>query len=218
MSDPYPEVTGDESGIVPPQTARSPDWPKKIRTLTAAELDRLTIDGAGRFYWDGKLVNYDSAQPKPPERPEDKPIDPIDPAAFEILDRAAQELSGGKTAGSTESERRSHAADLSAIDIDLRPAGSAAQVAADEAPEAQTMVVPAAPRYRVPEVVRLRLSWWQSLGFFLAVLGITVGASGLAAYGFVVVHDWGCRSGLVQSYCPPAPAARPAPPRPDIPA
>jgi hypothetical protein len=45
----YTEVGGDESGIVPPQSSRPPEWPKKIRTLTAAELDRLTIDSSGRF-------------------------------------------------------------------------------------------------------------------------------------------------------------------------
>ena len=59
-TDPYPEVSVDESGIVPPQGARPAEWPKKLRTLTAAELDRLTIDNSGRFYWDGKLVSYDT--------------------------------------------------------------------------------------------------------------------------------------------------------------
>ena len=44
------------------RATRPPDWPKKIRTLTATELDRLTIDSAGRFYWDGKLVNYEPPQ------------------------------------------------------------------------------------------------------------------------------------------------------------
>ena len=53
-TDPYPEVSVDESGIVPPQGARASEWPKKLRTLTAAELDRLTIDDSGRFYWDGR--------------------------------------------------------------------------------------------------------------------------------------------------------------------
>ena len=43
-TEPYPEVTADESGIVPHQSSRAPEWPKKIRTLTATELDRLTID------------------------------------------------------------------------------------------------------------------------------------------------------------------------------
>jgi hypothetical protein len=60
-TEPYPEVNVDESGIEPrqPQHQHGPEWPKKIRTLTATELDRLTIDGSGRFYWDGKLVNYE---------------------------------------------------------------------------------------------------------------------------------------------------------------
>ena len=46
-TEPYPEVNVDESGIVPAQTGRAPEWPKKIRTLTATELDRLTIDDTG---------------------------------------------------------------------------------------------------------------------------------------------------------------------------
>ena len=33
-TDPYPEVSVDESGIVPPQGARPAEWPKKLRTLT----------------------------------------------------------------------------------------------------------------------------------------------------------------------------------------
>ena len=234
MSDPYPEVRDDESGLVPlpQQSARHPDWPKKIRTLTAAELDRLTIDGSGRFYWDGKLVNYEPPPPKPTDRPDDKRTDPLDSAAFEILDRAAYDLSESKTSESTEGmaqaqpqdlatgePRRSAAADLSAVDLDLRrPADSAPQVAANERSENQIPVAAVAPKFRVPEVVRVRLSGWQSLGAFIVVLGIAVGAAGLAAYGSVAAHDWGCRVGLVKSYCTQAPAARPAPARPDIPA
>ena len=72
----YPEVGGEESGLVPPQGHKG-EWPKKIRTLTAVELDRLTIDGDGRFYWDGKLVNYESQQRQP------------DLDALAMLDRAA---------------------------------------------------------------------------------------------------------------------------------
>src|SRR5262245_20232707 len=63
-TEPHPEVTADESGIGPQQGNRPPDWPKKIRTLTATELDRLTIDSAGRFYWDGRLVNYEPPESK----------------------------------------------------------------------------------------------------------------------------------------------------------
>jgi len=74
-TEPYPEVSVnvDESGIVPPQAGRSPEWPKKIRTLTATELDRLTIDDTGRFYWDGRLVNY---EPPDFKSSSDKPSDP----------------------------------------------------------------------------------------------------------------------------------------------
>ena len=91
-NEPYPEVTvtGDESAIVPPQSGRGPEWPKKIRTLTAAELDRLTIDSAGRFYWDNKLVNYELANK--PNEPEQKSPDAADRSAMDIIDRAVHEL------------------------------------------------------------------------------------------------------------------------------
>ena len=78
-TDQYPEVGGEDAGLVPPQDAKA-DWPKKIRTLTASELDRLTIDGLGRFYWDGKLVNYDAH----PSRIESKPVD-LDQHAMDLL-------------------------------------------------------------------------------------------------------------------------------------
>ena len=70
---------------------------------------------------------------------------------------------------------------------------------------------------RALDVVRLKLSRWQSLGAVLLVLGVVIGAAGMAAYGFVSAHDWGCRTGMIQSYCPATPAARPAS-RSDIPA
>jgi hypothetical protein len=228
MSDPYPDVTGDESGIVPPQSGRHPDWPKKIRTLTASELDRLTIDSSGRFYWDGKLVNYEPPQNKPSEHAEAKRAEPLDPSALEILDRAAYELGRNRAPepadGATPSshddptaERRARAADLSAVDLDVqRPVEPTSQTAADASAENQAAVPAIAPRFQVPERVRIKLSFWQSLGAFIAVLGIAVGASGLAAYGLVAAHDWGCRVGVVKDYCPSTPAARPV--RPDIPA
>src|SRR6185503_8693778 len=96
-TDPYPEVSVDESGIVPPQGARAPEWPKKLRTLTAAELDRLTIDNSGRFYWDGKLVNYDS-QPK--QLTDNNSLD----RSMDILDRASYELGGRKMPATIEGE------------------------------------------------------------------------------------------------------------------
>src|SRR5882757_1853308 len=98
-TDPYPEVSVDESGIVPPQGARPAEWPKKLRTLTAAELDRLTIDNSGRFYWDGKLVNYDSG----PKQLTDKTADSLDPS-MDILDRASYEPGGRKAPATIEGQ------------------------------------------------------------------------------------------------------------------
>ena len=45
-TEPYPEVSVDESGIVPPQGARASEWPKKLRTLTAAEATEAKLAGA----------------------------------------------------------------------------------------------------------------------------------------------------------------------------
>jgi len=43
-------------GVLPKPSAQD-EWPKKIRTLSESELDRLTIDAEGRFYRDGRLVD-----------------------------------------------------------------------------------------------------------------------------------------------------------------
>src|SRR3954463_2995123 len=98
-TDPYPEVSGDESGIVPPQAPRTSEWPKKLRTLTAAELDRLTIDNSGRFYWDGKLVSYDTQ----PKQLTDKNSDSLD-RSMDILNRASYELGNRKAPATIEGE------------------------------------------------------------------------------------------------------------------
>ena len=98
--DPYPEVSGDESGIVPPQSStRSSEWPKKLRTLTAAELDRLTIDNTGRFYWDGKLVNYDTQS----KQLTSKSSNSFD-RSMDMLDRAGSEFGGNKSPATIEGE------------------------------------------------------------------------------------------------------------------
>ena len=60
----YPEVSMDETRLVPPQNTLKPEWPKKLRNLTAQELDRLTIDNDGHFYWDGKPVSYAQSPPE----------------------------------------------------------------------------------------------------------------------------------------------------------
>jgi hypothetical protein len=215
-TDPYPEVTGDESGIVPPQSGRAPEWPKKLRTLSAAELDRLTIDGNGRFYWDGRLVNY--------EPPKEKSSDTREQSAMEVIDRAVHDLADQHTAETAEDNEPVRAAEVAvrheeirhdepaAVDFDtIRPAPDA--LVPHEAAEiaVSTHVI------RGSDVMRLKLSRWQSFGAILMVLGVIIGASGMAAYGFVAAHEWGCRAGLVQSYCGAAPVSRPGS-RSDIPA
>jgi hypothetical protein len=167
-ADQYPEVSDDDAGIVPPQGGRGAEWPKKIRTLTAAELDRLTIDAAGRFYWDGRLVNYEPPTPPKPaveEKPaEDPSVDALDRSAMDILDRAALELSdrtpvepldgsdeqamadrlaAGDTAatgeGVTAEERDSHR-----LDTDEARSSEAAYAVDYDAPAAPVAVEPAA--------------------------------------------------------------------------
>jgi len=218
-TEPYPEVNGDdESGLVPPQGGRTPEWPKKIRTLTAAELDRLTIDSSGRFYWDGRLVNYEPPQTMEGER---KPADTTDRSAMEMIERATYDLGEHKTPERIEraelpkpADVHAHRDALRAVDFDTaQPAEEPRAVA--ETPEPRTTV----QSIHLPDRVRISLSLWQSLGVIIVVLAIMVGASGVAAYGLVVAHDWGCRIGVIKRYCPPAPA-KPVvrPPRSDIPA
>src|SRR5262245_15275501 len=125
----YPEVTGDESAIVPPQAGRAPEWPKKIRTLTAAELDRLTIDSAGRFYWDNKLVNYELT-PKPGDS-EQKLPDAADRSAMDIIDRAVHELGDHRKPSPIEGAElpRVASGELQAVDLDsVRQSADLAQL------------------------------------------------------------------------------------------
>jgi hypothetical protein len=218
-TDPYPDVSGDESGIVPPQSGRGADWPKKIRTLTAAELDRLTIDGSGRFYWDGKLVNYEPPDSRPlPKTAEEA----VEPAAIQMLERASYELNEQKPPEPIEGADLPRPLEVPARREDYREEYRAGELdvvrpAAEPPSQAVEVSAPAAALHmiRAPDRLRLRFSFWQSLGALIVVLGVVVGASGVAAFGVVAAHDWGCKIGLIQNYCPPPPP--PPPPRPDIP-
>lgn len=239
-TDQYPEVSGDEAGIVPPQGAAKQEWPKKIRTLTATELDRLTIDGLGRFYWDGKLVNYEGQNRIEPAMPP-KPVD-LDQHAMDLLDRTARELADPNSIHATptidapqtapaelqQEPAASSAPELAATPSDqLAPAAAAvAAVATATSPASaapspivevrrQEVLVPASAR---SEVVRVKLSTGQSLALFLAVVGLMAAAVGTALSGLATAHEWGCKTGMVKSYCPAPPPAPVAPPRPDIPA
>ncbi len=200
-TDPYPEVSGDESGIVPPQGARTSEWPKKLRTLTAAELDRLTIDNSGRFYWDGKLVKYDTQ----PQQPSDTVADPLD-RSLDILDRASHELSGRKLPATIEGELAPRH-DTGAVNLDVARLEAAMMAEAAPAPQAVRSTDPA----------RLTLSRWQTIGAIVAVAGIAIGAFSMATYGYVAAREWGCKTGTFRSGCPVAPVVSP-PARADIPA
>ena len=191
MSTEYPEVSGDESGIVPPQNARNPEWPKKIRTLTAAELDRLTIDSSGRFYWDGKLVNYETRTSATADQP------PVSlEHSLDILERAANEFGDRKLPAPIEGAE---------LPADLHH---------DHATNlAEALAIPQVIRSAEP--VKLSLTRMQSLGLTLAIVGLVLGAFGVAASGFVAAHGWSCRTGLIRHTCPAAPRA---PLRTDIPA
>ena len=203
-TDPYPEVSVDESGIVPPQGSRPSEWPKKLRTLTAAELDRLTIDNSGRFYWDGKLVNYDTGT----KQLTDKTSESLE-HSLDILDRASRDLGGRKSPATIEGQLAEPAGssdEPGAVDLDVARAHGAAAVVDALAPPAAL---------RTTDHTRLRLSRGQTAGAVIVVLAIAIGAIGMATYGYVAARDWGCKTGAFQSGCP---APNLPPPRADIPA
>ena len=219
-SDQYPEVSGEDAGIVPPQGGPKQEWPKKIRTLTANELDRLTIDGLGRFYWDGQLVNYQAH----PSRIE-KPVD-LDQHAMDLLERTARELDPNAPAPSAEtattSETQPDTVTTDAPALAATPADQLAPVA--PAVDKVTPVVEVrrqevmVPAVGLPGTTRILLTGWQSIGLVIVIASFLIAAASMAASGFVAVHDWGCKAGVVKRACAPPPAMPKAPPRPDIPA
>ena len=206
-TDPYPEVSVDESGIVPPQGARASEWPKKLRTLTAAELDRLTIDNSGRFYWDGKLVSYDTQ----PKQLTDQNADSLD-RSMDIIDRATYELGGRKTPATIEGElapveRYRPRRAVPAVDLDVVRAEVAAALA--EATPAPAVTTTIEQKHltlsRLAEVRRGHRGSRRSRS----------APFGMATYGYVAARDWGCKTGAFQKGCP---AGKAAPQRADIPA
>ena len=204
-TDPYPEASVDESGIVPPQGARPSEWPKKLRTLTAAELDRLTIDNSGRFYWDGKLVNYDTGT----KQLTDKTSESLE-HSMDLLDRASRDLGARKSPTTIEgqlAEPAGSSGEAGAVDLDVVRAKGAAAVA--------DALAPPPPAIRTADHTRLKLSRGQTAGAVIVVLAIAIGAIGMATYGYVAARDWGCKTGAFQSGCP---AVNVPTPRADIPA
>lgn len=204
----YPEVSGDELGIVPSQSARTPEWPKKLRTLTASELDRLTIDSSGRFYWDGNLVNYE-----PPRQKDDDAQTPEfhDQSAMDIIDRAVHDLTDHRLPSPIEGAALP-GLPHPATEFDFaRMMPAAATFSALPADGAPAQVI------RASDNVRLTLSRWQAIAVVVALLAFVTGAAGVAAYGYIAMRDWSCRIDSKQSNCPVLPVTKPIV-RPDIPA
>lgn len=215
-TDQYPEVSGEEAGIVPQQGAAKSEWPKKIRTLTAAELDRLTIDEMGRFHWDGKLVVYETTASRLPAQPVD-----LDQHAMDLLDRTARELSDPNSPTTVETV----GAPPTVPELAATPADQLVPTAQPDAPAASVAPVVHTPRAEViapsavrAEGVRVKLTALQSIGLTIVVVGLLAGALGIAASSLVAAHDWACKAGMVKRYCPVPPPAPTPPARPDIPA
>jgi hypothetical protein len=221
-TEPYPEVNLDESGHESRQPQQQgPEWPKKIRTLTATELDRLTIDGAGRFYWDGRLVNY---EPPMGAKPAGAKSEPSSRAAD--LDRDPYSFDEPKSSEHAETgQDRSDDAPMHAVahrddhfnEFDELRTVQPRAVSHHHDIGAEMSEAYAAPTIQMPDRIRVSMTGWQSLGALIVVLCLMVGALGLAAFGFIAVHDWGCRANLIQSNCAAAPGGRPST-RFDIPA
>ena len=76
--------------------------------------------------------------------------------------------------------------------------------------------VVATPVVNIPDRMRIKMTRWQSLGAIIVVLCVLLASLGVAALGLAAAHEWGCRTGVFQKYCPAAPADRPS--RTDIPA
>jgi hypothetical protein len=224
-TEPYPEINIDESGNEPrptPPQQQGPEWPKKIRTLTATELDRLTIDGAGRFYWDGRLVNY---EPPMGARPAGEKSSESSSRAAD-LDHDPYGFDETKLSehAETDDADRSEDAPIHPVahrddrfhDLDeVRTVQHRAVHHHDIGAEVSEAY--AAPSIQIPDRIRVSMTRWQAFGAVIVVLCLMVGALGLAAFGFIAVHDWGCRAGLIQSNCAAAPGGRPGM-RSDIPA
>ncbi len=240
MSTQYPEVSGEDSGLVPPQSHAREEWPKKIRTLSAVELDRLTIDADGRFYWDGRLVNYQA--PDGADRPDNLTATvPDENAALAMLDRAAHDISRHGTTAQTPNSvpvpAGAHTHDVHQVVVSPDPSGPSdapklsalvATPARSEEPmaiehrpistETATISMSAAPFMLPSDRFRVKLSFGQALALTLITLSVLTAAAGLAAQGLVSAHEWGCRIGMTDAYCPKPPPAPAPPPRFDVPA
>ncbi len=216
------EVSGTDAALVPPQSAPRTEGPTKLRTLSAVELHRLTVDTEGRFYWDGHLVNSQGGSPA-------HPLDPAtvasnEQAALDMLERAAHEITEGTplpASAEPQGRARDFAATAPAADS-TAPGALVAPPAPISARRSGYHVVESEPLEAPPDALsqrlRLRLSVWQSVGAVLVVVALLAAAASLATQGLIAAHEWSCRAGWAQAYCPKPPAPPAPPPRMDLPA
>jgi hypothetical protein len=215
-TEPDSQVKEDESGIVPQQSERGPEWPKKIRTLTATELDRLTIDSSGRFYWDGRLVNYEPPTAKSDKAPDHgKSTADLDRDPYGFDDAKSTESDADAEHGEGQIHPVAHREDRFHDFDDVRTVSH--RVVQHHGDASDMSDAYAVPSIQLPDRVRLSMTAWQSLAAIIVVLCFMVGTLGVAAFGFIAAHDWGCRTGLIESHCAAGPGARPSS-RSDIPA
>ena len=66
------------------------------------------------------------------------------------------------------------------------------------------------------DTFRITFTAVQSLIVVIAIGLIMLGAFGMATYSSIIAHDWSCRVGLVEKYCPSMPQPKPLP-QPEIP-
>lgn len=207
---PYPEVNMDETKPDPPKEAPK-DTPKQ------------------------ELPRENSPQTAPGTGPDPQTLSSFERAAMEMAERARKPPEAAQTqnkpAAQTKPERK---AETAARVEPPKPAGPAAAITLVDqfdltalpftatpfaaAPAAPAPAAPAASAIRpmFDDTFRLTLTAWQSAVAAVAICLFVLGAFGMAAYSWVVAHDWSCRVGLVEKYCPPVPQPKPLP-QPEIP-
>jgi hypothetical protein len=198
MSTPYPEIKADESGLVPSQPTVRSEWPKKLRALTQQDLDRLTIDQDGRFYWDGKPVTSATTHSANAFAAES-----VEPKALEMLDRAALEIAGRKP-GAAEPPKGTpdvSAGERAKAVTETKPA--ALPTPAQVTVPATRVTLGPARKTSIDGRIRIRLTAMQSFGAFIVAVALIVSAIGLAATGWAAAHDWSCQLGWIPAkVCP----------------
>jgi len=199
----------DESKPVPPPDApkqtQKNELPREASPRTAPSgADPQTLSSLQR----AALEMAERAAPRPPPQPavaqgnpkaeikpevkvesaaDDKPVKPA--AAFKLIEQ---------------------------YDLATPPFSAAPIVVASAASRPAPPSAASAMRPMFDDTFRLTLTKGQSAVTAAAIGLFVLAALGIAAYSWVVAHDWSCRVGLVEKCCPPGLPPKPLP-RPEIP-